>query len=252
MKKISILLTLWIFVFLFVFFLKDIKCSDIDKQITKQLVQDTFSNVFKAGERIKFGVYSTAIKVGEGELFYDGVVGEGADSAQAVDFIIRAVSVVDEEKILGTLDFVSPIKVNRKVKLFGREELIAEEYSKDRKSVLINKTINGKAAKEESVSSSNELNNVLLLLYRLRNDPNLSVGKSYKINLPTQNFDLSVVSIKKINTKFGTFDAFYLESKPSKYRIWLSTGKDHLPLRIQGLIAGGILYLVALEVENLQ
>ncbi|HAJ56571.1 MAG TPA: hypothetical protein DCL35_02250 [Candidatus Omnitrophica bacterium] len=207
-------------------------------------------NAFPDGERIKFGVYSTAIKVGSGELYYKGVSAVDGKKAQEIAFKVATFSVTDEDKIFGTLDFGSPLKVERKVRVFGRDEVISEVYASDRRSVTISKSVDGKAPETLEIKTAYELNNVLLLLYNLRNDQGLKVGKSYKITLPTQNFELFVKDIRRLKTPLGTFKAFYLESKPAKYRIWLSPEPGRLPLRIQGLVAGGMLYLVATEVSK--
>ncbi|HQP92239.1 MAG TPA: hypothetical protein PLU24_06145, partial [Candidatus Omnitrophota bacterium] len=165
-------------------------------------------------------------------------------------FKVKTLSVVDEENVDGTVDFLYPYEVRRSLRLFGREEVINEIYAQDHRSVKITKKLNGKDQPVEVLSGEKEFTNVLLLLYRLRIDPNLCPGKTYKIALPTQNFELKVKDVRKLKIPMGQFDAFYIESVPAKYRIWISTREDRLPLRLQGLVAGGMMYLVANSVTN--
>lgn len=207
-------------------------------------------NVFQTGERIKFGVYSTAIKVGSGELLYEGPVAKDGELLQHVVFKVSTISVRDEDSVYGSLDFARPVRVERSIRIFGKDELIGEKYAKDGRSVLISKSINGADPVDQTIASSEELGNILLLIYKLRNTNGLRDSGPFKIVLPTQTFELYVKNVRKIKTPLGLFNAIYLESRPAKYRIWLSDTPDRLPLRIQGLVAGGMLYLVATNVSN--
>jgi hypothetical protein len=246
------------YIFLLLFFVfaslqvKNAGCQATEKQNKYAVLpqDDIYSpvNVFNTGEYIKFGVYSAGIRVGSGELHYEGAVEEGSQKVQHIIFKVTTFSVNDEDNVFGTLDFASPVRVDRKIRLFGKDETIFESYAENKRSVTISKSVDDKKIESQVINTKDGMNNVLLLLYKFRNDKELSVGKSYKITLPTQNFDLLVKSMRKIKTPLGTFNAYYLESKPPKYRIWLSSEPDRLPLRIQGLVAGGMLYLVATEV----
>jgi hypothetical protein len=139
--------------------------------------------------------------------------------------------------------------VERDVRVFGRAEAIVERYTRDGRRVLIEKKVKGQEPQKTIIDSQRAFGNVLLMIYRLRMDPGLAVGKTYDINLPTTSFKLIVREKRKIRIPLGRFDAFYIESVPKKYRIWLSADLRRLPLRIQGLAGGGIAYLAALDVQ---
>lgn len=243
-----------VFFGLLVFQFREFGCFALDHKASTVSpgLQAKEPNVFQPGERIRFGVYSTAIKVGSGELIYKGPVAREGKLLQNVVFKVSTISVRDEDSVYGSLDFTSPVRVERSIRIFGNDELIQEDYAKDYRSVLISKSVNGAAPVEQTLSSEENLGNILLLIYKLRNINELKDGGPYKIVLPTQTFELYVKKNRKIKTPLGLFDAIYLESKPSKYRIWLKDAPDRLPLRIQGLVAGGMLYLVATEVSNPQ
>jgi hypothetical protein len=206
-------------------------------------------NVFPDGERLRFGVYSNGIKAGEGEMLYVGVDEASGAPLQHLLFRVSTFSVRDQEDILGTIDFLAPVRVKREVRVFGKDESIQEAYAPDHRSVTIHKTVKGKAVEDNKIASQNDLGNVLLLVYRLRNDPSLAVGRSYDINLPTQQFKIKVMDKRMLKAPLGRFEVYYLESTPPKFKIWLKTTPDRLPLRIQGLIAGGMLYLATTNVS---
>lgn len=205
-------------------------------------------NVFSDGEQIKFGIYSYGVRVGSGQLDYLGRKKEDGAWSTRIIFKASTLSVRDKDEVWGTADFLYPVKVERSVTLLGKDEVIIEKYAQDKKSVVISKSVNKSAPKIDTINSEEELCNVLLLIYRLRNDDGIDVGKIYKINLPTQKFDLVVHSRKKIKVPLGEFDVYCIESQPPKYRIWLQAQGSRIPVRIQGLVAGGMVYLAATDI----
>lgn len=207
------------------------------------------ANVFRDRETIKFGVYATGLRVGSGLLSYEGLDDSSGLPLQHIIFRVSTLSVEDTEEVFGTPDFKSPVRVVRRIKLFGKKENIVEEYSPDVHSVEITKKIGVAEPTKQKIAVDGSLQNVLLLVYRLRNLKDLKVGGVFEIILPTQRFDLLVRDRRAVRVPLGTFDAFYLESRPPKYRIWLSTSEERIPLRLQGLIAGGAAYLAASEIK---
>jgi hypothetical protein len=205
-------------------------------------------NVFKNKEEIRFKVFSSGIRIGSGYIIYHGVENFEGQEVQHITFQINTLSVQDKEEVYGTLDFSAPIHVKRYIRLFGNNESISETYAPDKKSVILSKIVDSAPPKIDIIKSDKELTNVLLLIYKLRNDNKLKEEASYKINLPTQTFDLKVQKNRKIRVPLGTYESFYLDSTPSKYRIWLATTPERIPVRIQGLVAGGMMYLAATEI----
>jgi len=205
--------------------------------------------VFPSGETISFGVYSNIVKVGSGALTYVGPVDNKGVVGQHVRLHVATLSVNDTEEVYGSGDFKLPYKVDRQLRLFGRDEVIKETYAPGNKSVVISKSINGQTEQSETISSERDLENVLLTIYSLRNDPQLAVGRTYAVNLPTQRFKLIVKSKTSIKVPLGKFQVFYIESQPSKYKIWMTDDEKRIPVRIQGLVSFGMVYLAATAVE---
>jgi len=259
--------TVCYFVFLILMIFSPMACADreeaeapepaVEKIVERPLTAQEIAAQKLEGEVITFGIYSTGIfKVGSGRLAYLGMSGTGEGAAsdrserhQTVDFTVSSFSVNDHERIMGTRDFVSPVRVIRDVRVFGKDEHIVEHYTDEGHRVTIRKRVEEEEPVETEITSPKPLGNVLLLIYRLRCDPELAVGTSYDITLPTTAFKLTVKDIRPLKVPLGRFDAFYIESEPKKYRIWLSADKRRLPLRIQGLAGGGLAYLAAVKVE---
>jgi len=250
-RKIFYMLTLVLFSFLLFFFIFMCFAGEKNKQLVKITSRPKIEtdNVFKKGESLIFGVYSRGIKVGSGKLVYHGIETINGLDLQHITFSASTFSVKDEDDVYGTLDFSSPVVVRRNVRVFGRQENIVEQYSPDRKTVRISKTINGVIQPEATLVSKEPMTNVLLLVYALRNEKNLHEGSLFRIVLPTQAFDLKARALRKIRVPKGIFNTHYFESTPSKYKLWLDSGKEKLPARIQGLAAGGMMYLALINVS---
>jgi hypothetical protein len=216
--------------------------------VSSAAIASPVPNVFKNKEEIRFKVFSNGIRIGSGYIIYHGVENLDGQEVQHITFQMSTFSVKDKEEVYGTVDFSAPIRVNRSIRLFGSDEIITETYASDRRSVIISKSVDGAPAKVNTIKSDKELTNVLLLIYKLRNNNKLGEKSAYKINLPTQTFDLHVQKNRKIRVPLGTYESFYLDSTPPKYRIWLAATPDRIPVRIQGLVAGGMMYLAATEI----
>lgn len=245
---------LFFVVFLLAFILvRDSGClNTVQQEIMVNSFQNDQNNPvypFPVGEKITFGVYSNGIKVGNGSLLYQEAAEVKAGSEEHIVFSVSSFMVKDTDHVYGDFQKALPFRVQRAVRVAGRQEEIVEQYGKDNKSVVIQKTDKKGAVSSQTISSNSTLNNVLLLLYRLRIDEQLSVGKTYMVNLPTQTFTLTVKDKRKIKVPLGVFDAFYLESLPPKYKIWLADDARRTPLRLQGVITPGIAYLATIDIQ---
>ncbi len=248
------LLVVFSCLFLFLLTFKELGCQSLDKQRNAQSLarsgDNVSGNVFKDKEKIKFGAYSKGIKIGSGSLVYLGAETLEKEEVQHIVLEVSTFSLRDKEGIFATPDFAKPVKVERDLRVLGKNESIVEAYSPDKKTVTVTKRVDGGQPTAQVIKSQESLDNVILFIYRLRNDEELKVGKIYKINLPTQKFDLIVKDIRKIKVPLGSFEAYFLESSPAKYKIWLSSQKERTPLRIQGLMASGLVYLAAISVDT--
>lgn len=239
----------------FVFFL--VSCNAVHKKSdqspkinNKKQNGSKTVNVFVRGERIELGIYSYGVKVGSGSLEYAGESIIDNQKFQRVIFNASSFSINDTEDILGTEDFAFPVEVKREVSRLGKKEIIREKYSADRKTVRIFKTIGKKTEQPKVISNEEGLNNILLFIYRLRNDGDLRIGKTYKVVLPTASLDLEVKKKAVIKVPLGKIEVYCVESNPSKYRIWLTCDEKRLPVKIQGVVGAGMVYMAATEIKS--
>ena len=55
---------------------------------------------------------------------------------------------------------------------------------------------------------------------------------------------------ERVQAAGETYEAYYLESSPKKYRIWLGTSERKIPLRIDGAVGFGNTSLVMKEYQD--
>ena len=65
------------------------------------------------------------------------------------------------------------------------------------------------------------------------------------VTLPTQEFKITLVSIEDVEVPAGTFKAFYFESEPKRFAIWISADDRRIPVKIRG--SGGVNYTMAMR-----
>ncbi len=201
---------------------------------------------FKIGERLNYGIYSVGVKVGSAVITY---LGEKQVAGQLVSLItIKATApgFYDVERIYGDIANSTPLRIEREIKLFGKNINIIEEYDKKNNEVLITHVSNNKT---EKIKGKSIFNNIILLLYQFRYNNNYEIGEKLQFNLPTKKLEISIDSQKSIKVPFGKFDAIFVKSIPSQFKAWFQKGKDGIPLRVQGAIGFGNTYLSLISVD---
>ncbi|GEM_PF-1135693 len=192
---------------------------------------------FKAGESIEYGVKMNFLTIGRANLSYQGIAVERNTRAINIAFLADVVNFNDLEKIYADLETFNPLWVIRKIDFFNRKELINEDYARKANSVTITKYKNEKVVSVKDLFSDAPFQHVISSIYYCRKLKNLEVGTKFSLNLPLSKLVLEVKRIVDIKVPYGKFKAFYIESVPNKYRIWLSVDEKRLPLKVEGAIS---------------
>jgi hypothetical protein len=224
-------------------------------QISQQtiLVADSNINIdilqypFSVGEKLKYFIYSAAIKVGEVDITYLGKKEIKGILRDVILLEAKAPGFTDKDTIYGDIRTFSPVRVERKIRLFGENMDIIEEYDGDGREVVITKMARKKTV--QRIATPSKISNVILLLYHVRcNNYKYNIGKKFEFNLPTQKLEMRVEKNTKIKVPKGEFPAIFIKSIPSRFKVWFKKD-DGLPLRIQGAIGFGNTYLDLKGVE---
>lgn len=150
----------------------------------------------------------------------------------------------DKEKIYSDPQSFLPVRVERQiVNWFGREKII-EDYDQENFTLTIIKT-KGKAAQKTVLKKEGQVHNAILLPFYLRRINELIPGWELAAILPNRKFLIKLVSLGEVSVPAGKFKAYYFESEPAHFKIWISADERRIPLKIEGL--GSLGYSLAMK-----
>jgi len=138
----------------------------------------------------------------------------------------------DTEKIYSDPDTLLPIRVEREIRWFGKENII-EEYDQKNFTVTIKKFQNNKQVNEWVLKEDGPIDNAILLPFYLRKIPRLDIGWNLNVRIPNK-FKLTLVSIDEIKVFGKKFKSYHFTSDPDRFEIWINKDSPRVPLKIKG------------------
>jgi hypothetical protein len=182
-----------------------------------------------AGEKIVYVLKPLGGRVEYNDL---GMVEFQGRSVKLTTFKTEVLGFTDTEKIYSAPDTLLPIKVEREVRWFGKENII-EEYDQKNFTVTVTKLKGKKKIKEQILKGNGSIHNAILLAFYPRDIPNLDIGWSFDVRLPNK-FEAKLVSIDNIKVAGRKFKAYHFTSIPNKFEIWINKDNPRIPLKIKG------------------
>lgn len=246
MKKLKIRLLFFVTIttLIFVFIIILNSNGYFSKPVLEESTQihDQEALPFKSGEKFNYKVKYQGIHVGKIEWEYLGRSNVDDKLVDVLSFfsnikILELFSIQSKEKLYIDSETSLPLKVERDVKSFGNQEDILEEYNQGEDYVKITK-ITAKGTKEKILHIKAPIHNVIALLYFFPQDVELKLGDTFSFNLPTQKISMEVIALEIVETPKGSYEAYVLEGRPRKLKVWLEKEK-RIPLRIERPIALG-------------
>jgi len=213
--------TFFLLLFLFTF------CSSWTEEIKER---------FLGQDKLIYKVYFNKVYVGKIEWKYLGKERVSGREAEIIYLdsdtkILYFLNLKSKEKVFLDIETHLPLKVEREVIFFEKKELIQETYLQEEGIIRIIKK-NSKD-KEKILHQESPIHNILALLYFFPKDIELKIGKVLHFNLPTQKLKIRVISLKKINTREGKKDVYFLLGRGKrKFRLYLDK-RSRLPLRLE-------------------
>ena len=113
-----------------------------------------------------------------------------------------------------------------------------EKYQPQEGKVVVTKTAGDKIS-EQVIEKKGKLDNIYSFIYRSRLKENFNIGDQFKLYLPTQDVAISLVEKNTLKAAGKTFDTYFMQSDPKKYRVWFDTSAKRIPLRIDGAVGFG-------------
>lgn len=196
------------------------------------------------GEEIVYDVKMGAVKIGTSVFHHQERTTLSGVDAQLIVFTTKAVQINDTETIWADTKEFLPLRVERDIRMWPKHERITEIY--DQKAhVLDIIRPNGGNPQTSRIVKGGPIHNAILLPYQVRRVDKLTPGWAMKVALPTQEFEITLKSIEEVTVPAGTFTAFYFESDPERFAIWISADDRRIPVKIRG--SGGLNYTMLMR-----
>ncbi len=171
---------------------------------------------------------------GEARLAMAGPKDYKGHKTLLIVFKAHGVNFSDEENIYVDPLTYKPLFVERNFSLgvFGHGKIL-EEYLPG--EIIITKTDGGRVTRQV-INKAGAVDNIYGFIYRYRREGSFKVGDILNMTLPTK--DLKIRLVKRVVFKIGrkSYDSYYMQSKPGRYRIWFDISGHKWPLRIIGSI----------------
>lgn len=191
---------------------------------------------YKTGEEITYSIQQLGMKAGKAVLSFKGPQTIDNQETLLIVFTSDGFNFYDEEKIYVDPKTYQPVRVDRDLNIFGKKEKITELY-KDGK-IEINKE-DAKGNKTTEVLEKGDVDNIYGFIYRYRTEGIFKIGDAIDLRLPTRDIKITVKKNVSFNAAGKKFNSFFMESNPSKYKLWFDSGPHKLPLRIMGAFGAG-------------
>jgi hypothetical protein len=151
-------------------------------------------------------------------------------------FKANGVNFSDEENIYVDPETYKPLYVERNFSLsvFGQGK-ISEDYVSAKGQILITKT-DGDRVTKQVIYKTGDVDNIYGFIYRYRKEGSFKVGDVLNMTLPTKDLKIKLVNRVWLKINGRSYDSYYMQSQPVRYKIWFDSSKRKWPLRITGTI----------------
>ncbi len=200
-------------------------------------------------EVIHYAIMQMGIKAGQADLTWVGPVNYKGKDLLLVTFKADGFNFYDEEKIYLDPAAYKPFIVERDLNIMGKKEKITEEYHTDKGEILITKIAGGKTT-QQVLQKAGVVDNIYGFIFRYRKSGSFKIGDEIDIILPTTDLKISLDKETKIQAGGKTYDSFYMQSKPSKYKLWFDKSDKKIPLRINGAVGIGNTVMVMTDYKE--
>ena len=151
-------------------------------------------------------------------------------------FKAHGVNFSDEEDIYVDPVTYKPLFVERDFSLsyFGQGKTL-EEYDSSKGQIVITKTDKGHTT-QQIIKKSGIVDNIYGFIFRYRKEGSFKLGDVLNMTLPTKDLKIKLLKRTPLSIAGKSYDSYYMQSQPGRYKIWFDSSANHWPLRITGTI----------------
>jgi len=153
-----------------------------------------------------------------------------------ITFKAHGTNFSDEENIYVDPVTYKPLFVERDFSLsvFGRGKVL-EEYLPSKGEIVITKTV-GNRVTQQIIKKAGAVDNIYGFIFRYRKEGSFQIGDVLNMSLPTKDLKIKLVSRSVLKIGGKSYDSYYMQSQPGRYKIWFDASEHKWPLRITGSI----------------
>ena len=204
-------------------------------KLSKSAMDDIQETIlpFKEGETLVYDVYSAGFKTGQSILKFHGEKDFNGGRAYYITFITELPFFKDYEDIYAEKGSFLPLRIKRKIEKMGG--LSVEEIEESYDQASFNVTIKKKGAfstKKTVIQKESPIYNAILLMYLYRANPEMVDNGTFKVVLPTQEFNISISGQDEIETPSGKYAVDIFQSEPLIFTFYLSKDEERPPIKI--------------------
>ncbi len=177
--------------------------------------------------------------LGRAEYNNLGMVDLNGARVNLVTLRTKVLFIDDMEKIYSDPVSLLPIRIERTTHGFFSKEYKTEEYDQEKFRAVIRTFKGKKLVKEQIIEAKTPIQNVILLLFFLRNDADLKIGWNCLVAVPDEfkaelaSIKLELVSIDQISVPAGKFQGYHFKCTPNNFEFWINKDDPRVPLRIK-------------------
>jgi hypothetical protein len=151
-------------------------------------------------------------------------------------FKANGVNFSDEEDIYVDPVTYKPLFVERNFSLsvFGQGKTL-EDYVSSKGEILITKT-DGERVTHQVINKVGSVDNIYGFIYRYRKEGSFKIGDVLNMTLPTKDLKVQLMGRAELRIGRKSYDSYYMQSQPTRYKIWFDASEHKWPLRITGTI----------------
>jgi hypothetical protein len=188
------------------------------------------ADAIKPGEKIYYNITKMGMKMGEATLTFVGEQSYKDQKAVLIIFNAKGFNFFDEEKIYLDPKTYKPIAVERDLNIFGKKEKIQEVYTEGHVKVL------KEGQPEQTIDKAGWMDNIYGFIYSYRQTGAFKKDDRFAVRLPTKDVTIKMIKQTPLTAAGNKYNAFYMESDPSQYKLWFDASVHKLPLRISGSV----------------
>lgn len=186
-----------------------------------------------AGETIQYLIKPA----GKSEYKNLGTVDLNGMKVSLITLKSRILFINVSEKIFYDPESLLPYRTERTNSGFWVKEYRTEDYDQKKFTVAIKIFKGAKLVKEKIIKANGPIQNVNLLLFYLRKQPDLKIGWHFTAHVLEEfkllKVDLKLLSVDDITIPAGKFQAYHFKSVPAKFEIWMNKNIPQVALIIK-------------------